>query len=153
MSDITLREPVSADAAAIIAIENACFSDPWEDENFQRIAESPEGNCRVAEQDGRVVGYWIGSRIDDEAELANLAVDPELHHKGIGRLLLEDFLVHVGAPQGTTIFLEVRASNTPAIQLYRRYGFTDLARRKGYYQHPEEDALVMARRPRVVRTD
>ena len=39
MSDITLREPVSADAAAIIAIENACFSDPWEDDNFQRLAD------------------------------------------------------------------------------------------------------------------
>lgn len=153
MSDITLREPVAADAAAIIAIEHAVFSDPWEDESFQRLADNPDGNCHVAEQDGRVVGYWIGSRIDDEAELANLAVDPALHRQGIGRLLLEDFLLHVGAPQGTTVFLEVRASNTPAIQLYRRYGFTDLARRKGYYMHPVEDALVMARRPSVVRTD
>jgi ribosomal-protein-alanine N-acetyltransferase len=152
MSEITLRVPVSSDAAALIAIENACFTDPWEDESFQRLADNHEGNCRVAELDGRVVGYWIGSRIDDEAELANLAVDPALQRGGIGRALLEDFLTHVGAPQGTTVFLEVRASNTPAIQLYRRYGFTDLARRTGYYMHPEEDALVMARRPSVVRT-
>ena len=153
MSDITVRAPVPADVSAMIAIERASFSDPWGDESFRQLAESADGHCRVAEQYGLVVGYWVGSRIDDEAELANLAVNPALRRGGIGRVLLEDFLRQVGATEGTTVFLEVRASNRAAIELYRGYGFTELARRKGYYMRPDEDALVMARRPRVVRTD
>jgi ribosomal-protein-alanine N-acetyltransferase len=95
--------------------------------------------------DGQVVGYWVGQRIDDEAELANLAVAPEARGQGIGRLLLDDFIKTVGGLARTTIFLEVRASNATAIRMYLTAGFAELTRRKGYYSRPVEDALVMAR--------
>lgn len=150
-SDISIRAPRPEDFDAIVAIEQSSFSDAWEPENFRRLVEPPAEHCRVAEREGTVVGYWIGSRIDDEAELANLAVDLNVRRAGVGARLLEDFLEHVGALEGTTVFLEVRLSNIAAIALYRRYGFTELARRKAYYQKPEEDALVMARKPARIR--
>lgn len=146
-----IRGPRPDDFDAIVAIEQASFSDPWEPANFRRLVTPPAEHCRVAERDGRVVGYWIGSRIDDEAELANLAVDPSARRAGAGAALLEDFLQHVGADERTTVFLEVRASNASAMVLYRRYGFVELARRKGYYSKPIEDAAVMARKPARIR--
>lgn len=135
----------------MITIEQACFSDPWEPQNFYALVTPPSDHCRVALREGQVLGYWVGSRIDDEAELANLAVDPSLQRAGVGKLLLEDFLEQVGAAARTTVFLEVRVSNDAALRLYRRYGFVELARRKGYYHHPVEDAVVMARKPAQIR--
>lgn len=150
-SELIIRAPRPEDFEAIVAIEQASFADAWEPENFRSLVTPPAEHCRVAERDGKLLGYWIGSRIDDEAELANLAVDPTLRRAGVGAKLLQDFLDHVGALEGTTVFLEVRVSNAPAIALYRRYGFAELARRKAYYQKPEEDAAVMARRPARIR--
>lgn len=150
-AEVVVRAPVLEDCAAMIAIERACFSDPWEPENFYALVSPPSDHCRVALREGKLLGYWIGSRIDDEAELANLAVDPGLRRAGVGMLLLEDFLEQVGAALRTTVFLEVRASNDAALRLYRRYGFVELARRKGYYHQPVEDALVMARKPGRIR--
>lgn len=144
---VTLRPPTNADLDAILEIETASFSDPWSVASFRRLVEPPCEHCRVAELDGRVVGYWIGSRVADEAELANLAVAPTARRSGAGAMLLENFLRHVEADRGTTVFLEVRVSNAPAILLYQRFGFSELARRKGYYQMPDEDALIMARKP------
>lgn len=149
--DVLLRAPVPADCDAMVAIEQACFADPWEPQNFRRLVQPPAEHCRVALRDGVLLGYWVGSRIDDEAELANLAVAPGCQRAGVGARLLEDFLTQVGALARTTVFLEVRASNDAALRLYRRYGFVELARRKGYYQKPAEDALVMARKPAQIR--
>ncbi len=150
-SELIIRRPRPEDFEAIVAIEQASFADAWEPENFYNLVTPPAEHCRVAERDGKLVGYWVGSRIDEEAELANLAVDPALRRSGVGARLLADFLDHVGALERTTVFLEVRVSNAPAIALYRRYGFAELSRRKAYYQKPEEDAAVMARRPARIR--
>lgn len=150
-SEIIIRPPVPEDFEAMVAIEEASFSDPWEPPNFRSLVTAPAEHCRVAEREGKLLGYWVGSRIDDEAELANLAVNPDVRRAGVGAKLLENFLDHVGAADRTTVFLEVRASNTAAQKLYTWYGFVELARRKGYYTKPDEDATVMARRPAQIR--
>lgn len=149
-SSIIIREARAQDEAGCIAIERASFGDPWSDESFTRLVTVQREHIRIAEVQGTVVGYWVGSRIDDEAELANLAVDPARRRSGVGGQLLDHFLKHVGAHQRTTVFLEVRASNVGAQELYMRRGFEPLHRRKGYYSHPTEDAVVMVRVPRAV---
>lgn len=148
--DIVVREARPQDAAACIAIERASFGDPWSDESFTRLVTVQREHIRVAELGAAVVGYWIGSRIDDEAELANLAVDPTQRRAGVGGRLLDHFLKHVGAHERTTVFLEVRASNVGAQELYMGRGFEPIHRRKGYYSQPTEDALVMVREPRAL---
>ncbi len=82
----------------------------------------------------------------DEAELFNLAVDPAYQGQGLAKELLQRFFAIVEAAGGTRIFLEVRASNLQAQALYLRTGFAVIGRRKKYYQHPEEDALIMEKK-------
>ncbi len=144
---VTLRQARDADRAAISAIERASFTDAWPDHSFLELLSRNPEMLWVAEVAGQVIGYWVGRRIGDEAELQNLAVHPEWRGQGIGRRLLEDFIEAVGGDVDTVIFLEVRMSNRAAIALYEAFGFREIDRRKGYYARPAEDALVMARDP------
>ena len=74
-----------------------------------------------------------------EAETLNIAVDPTSRRRGAAQALLLAFLErHDGE-----VFLEVRASNVPAISLYRKLGFVEVGSRPGYYHSPVENALVM----------
>lgn len=144
---VVIREPLPADAVRLHVIEKQCFPDPWPLHAFAELCDGSRSDCWVAEVDGVVVGYWIGRRIGDEAELANLAVAPDAQGRGVGPRLLYDFIDAVDGHVNTVVFLEVRASNTRALALYERFGFEELSRRSKYYSRPEEDAIVMVRRP------
>jgi [ribosomal protein S18]-alanine N-acetyltransferase len=102
--------------------------------------------CRAA--DGLVVAYCAVWMIFDELHINNLAVLPAWRRQEVASTLLTHVLeagARAGAVRGT---LEVRASNTPAIALYRRFGFEQRGRRLRYYTNPEEDALVLWREGR-----
>ncbi|MCD8574839.1 MAG: ribosomal protein S18-alanine N-acetyltransferase [Erysipelotrichaceae bacterium] len=90
-----------------------------------------------------VVGFISGLVIDDSAELLNIGIDVKHQGQGYGRKLLTQWLDHLIKKNIKTIFCEVRASNTSAIRLYTQCGFKQTRRRKGYYEHPDEDGLEM----------
>ena len=98
---------------------------------------------------GDIQGFAIGQAVAGEAELLTLATAPEARREGRGRACLrafEDAAVSRGAER---LFLEVAADNGAALALYRSEGYTDLARRIGYYARPEGDrvdALVLEKR-------
>jgi ribosomal-protein-alanine acetyltransferase len=108
--------------------------------SWPAIDWSPPRRCLVAEEDGRVLGLLLAScPAPDEAEILTLAVHPEHRRRGAGSALLRTFL----AGRCGRVLLEVRSSNLPARRLYERFGFTEFARRRGYYQSPPEDAVVL----------
>lgn len=144
---IHIRAPKPGDAGRLYEIERACFPDPWPAHSFVELCDGSRSDCWVAEVGGEVVGYWIGRRIDEEAELANFAVAPDRQGQGIGRELLRDFIETVGGLRRTTIYLEVRVSNAAALKLYAAEGFKEVGRRNAYYTKPVEDAIVMSREP------
>jgi ribosomal-protein-alanine N-acetyltransferase len=80
----------------------------------------------------------------DEAELRNIAVDPPHQRKGIARALLAEGIRTLQQAGVRQLFLEVRASNQPALAFYAAAGFQLLYTRHNYYHDPVEDALVMA---------
>lgn len=92
-----------------------------------------------------VVGYLIFSYIFDEGELLRIAVHPLHKRKGIASLLIRQMLNEAKARNIKHWFLEVRASNSPAIRIYEKFGFTVMGRRKSYYKgpHGKEDAITM----------
>jgi ribosomal-protein-alanine N-acetyltransferase len=92
-----------------------------------------------------LVGYGGLIAYDDEAHVATLAVTKALQGERVGSLLL-DALLEEADKRSPVVLLEVRADNTVAQQLYLRRGFTEIGRRRGYYQPSGADAVVMKRK-------
>ena len=81
----------------------------------------------------------------DEGYITNVAVRPDCRKQGVAGKLLQVFLDFAQANHLAFLTLEVRASNYPAIALYGSRGFRGVGRRKNYYEHPREDAIIMTR--------
>lgn len=129
--------------AQIAALEQLCFSDPWSENSVRGECENPLSFWLVALEDDQVVGYIGSQSVPPEADVMNLAVAPTYRRRGIGRSLMQA-LTEVLHSQGIeSLFLEVRASNDPALALYGEFGFTEVGRRKKYYVNPTEDALIL----------
>ena len=99
----------------------------------------------VAIEDQDIAGAVASREAADEAEILNLAVARDWRRRGIGRRLIETALQGAVAAGVRRVFLEVRESNAVARVFYRRLGFTETGRRRGYYHHPAEDALLLSR--------
>ena len=139
--------PMNADHLDEVAeLERICFSTPW---SRNMLAEELENACSaflVAEDDtGKVAGYAGLQVILDEGYITNVAVRPECRRNGIAGKLLQVFLDFGQANHLAFLTLEVRASNYDAIALYGSRGFRSVGRRKNYYEHPKEDAIIMTR--------
>lgn len=95
----------------------------------------------------RQSGFALGRVIADEAELITIAVEPTARRQGTGRALLAAFEAEARALGAVTTFLEVAADNTAALALYRRAGWDETGRRKGYYATAAGwiDAVTMAK--------
>lgn len=142
-----VRPATLDDVPGIVEIERASFGDPWSVASFRGTFANEGAIVQVAEQEGRVIGYFVAWVIGDEAELANLAVAPTERRGGVGALLLDALLRELESRGGATVFLEVRDGNAAARTLYASRGFEVTGRRKGYYRAPVEDAVLMRRRP------
>lgn len=134
-----VRAAVPSDLQILIEIEAESFTDlPWPLESFLAY------DCLVAEVAGRVAGFLIsreifaGKEAPPEREILNLAVAKRFRRLGVATCLLEFEL-----KREAIFFLEVRESNDAAQTLYRRFGFTEIGHRDGYYQNPSETAIVM----------
>lgn len=130
----------------VLEIEKLSFTDPWSREMFRSELEVGGGTyARMAERDGRLLGYSLAVLVADEAHLGNLAVHPEARGVGVGQALLDDLFQVAEKRRATRLTLEVRESNERARKFYYRNGFIDVAIRKNYYRNPVEDAIVMLR--------
>jgi [ribosomal protein S18]-alanine N-acetyltransferase len=128
-----------ADASDIAGIERVQASSP--EAAHWKAAQYLDYDCWVAIADDRVAGFLVSRAIVDEREILNVAVDPEVRRRGIGEALIRREL-DCGAHAW---FLEVRQSNETARRLYGRLGFIEASRRRGYYDSPREDAIVMTK--------
>ena len=146
MADVIIRQALPSDAEDMYEIEMICFPDPWSlDSIHYELEENPRAFYVVAEHSGQVVGYAGLWWIEDEGHITNIAVKPGFRNRkiaeGIVSVLL-DFTIHEGIRHHT---LEVRRGNEPALNLYKKFGFTVEGVRKGYYKFEGEDALIMWR--------
>ena len=139
----TTRKMTADDVAALVKIENTCFTDPWSENMVADLVDSTWDEVWVLESDEMIVGYINYRFIAGEGELMRIAVLPELRGHGLSRKLMDIMTEDAAKNDVSDITLEVRAGNVPAIGLYKSYGFKEEAVRKGYYHNPTEDALIM----------
>ena len=143
MKDVIIRTMNNDDLPRVMEIEREVFSDPWQEVMFLQELEGQSAFLLEKREDKEVIGYICGIKILDEYMITNIAIRKEEQHRGFGKMLLS-FLIKEMIKEGCQkCFLEVRASNQEAIDFYTGYGFEVLGKRKEYYHHPVEDALVM----------
>lgn len=130
----------------IAALERQSFSVPWTEEMLRQELESLNTSCIVAvDETRRVLGYASLTVVLDEGYINNIAVDKPYRRQGLASDLLGVFLKFAKAQHLAFLTLEVRPNNLAAIALYEKFGFTQVGRRKNYYDRPVEDALLMTR--------
>lgn len=149
MSDATLRPLRWWDVESLLPLEQQLFGRwAWSAETFWSELAAP-GRWYVAAElaGGELAGYAGLSATGAEADVQTIAVAPSAQGRGVGALLLQGLLDEAARRGCTTVLLEVRADNAPAIRLYERHGFVRIALRRGYYQPGDVDAHIMRLRP------
>ncbi len=151
LSKYVISEAVLNDVHRLYAIECASFSEPWSERSLAEFIVNRERSfCLAARENGspdaKILGYVGFQYVLDEGEIANLAVDPDYRGSGVGYALLETLVTVCHTLGIRVIHLEVRPSNIGALTLYRKCGFEEDGRRRGYYADTGEDALLMSRK-------
>lgn len=136
-----IRPMTAADVPSVAALEKLCFSDPWSVSSIASELDNPLSLWLVWEEDGTAAAYLGVQRVPPQADVMNVAVSPALRRRGIARALFAELERRL--PEIDELFLEVRASNSGAIALYRTLGFERVGRRPNYYLDPREDALIL----------
>lgn len=135
------------DIAEVMDMERQCFKYHWTEEQFRLGLE--KGAFHILgigrTEHGHLVGYLAFSTVLDEMEILNLAVLPEYRKRGHGAKLLQTLLSYCRNNGIVKGFLDVKASNAPAIDLYLKFGFKKIGVRKKYYPDTGEDAILLKR--------
>ena len=139
----------ATDLTAILHIEKQAYSHPWSTQIFKDCLQQKRNQCWLFEQQ-TIQAYGVISLIVSqgqviEAEILNLTVAPQQQRQGLGHTMLKHLLKQ--SQSAETVYLEVRASNQVAINLYHRCGFHTIGTRPNYYpknKQQREDALILA---------
>jgi len=129
---------------SVIRIETQVYPRPWSLPLFMSEISLRNSRYYVAARVGGVVAGYAGLMFNgDEAHVTTIAVDPAWHRHQIGTRLLLELTRECRARGLRHLTLEVRVSNTPAQEMYKKFGFAPAGIRRNYYAETNEDALVM----------
>lgn len=153
-----LRQPIDAPIEArlapmhesdlddVLALEQQAYPHPWQRKHFTDCLASGY-QVQLLKAGDTLLGYFVAMPGFEEAHLLNLAVAPKHQHQGWALLLLQALVLWARGKGLQWLWLEARASNTRAVQVYKAHGFRQVGVRKQYYpasQGQREDALVMS---------
>jgi ribosomal-protein-alanine N-acetyltransferase len=142
-----LRAMTVASLDGVLELEDAIYPFPWTRGNFVDSLVAGYTAWTLNHVDGDLVGYCVAMTGVGEMHLLNITVAPTARRCGHARRMLADLVRLCRLRQASRLWLEVRESNADAREVYRRLGFAQVGRRKGYYPAPEgqrEDAVVMS---------
>ncbi|MFT7722909.1 MAG: ribosomal protein S18-alanine N-acetyltransferase [Roseateles sp.] len=136
-----------ADLTEVMAAERQAYPVPWTHGNFvdSLAAGYPAEVLRGPR--AALLGYWVAMPGVDEMHLLNITVAPPWQGRGLAVAMLERLVAACRQRGLAQLWLEVRVSNQRARDVYRRYGFAEVGRRRAYYpvrQGPREDAVLMS---------
>lgn len=143
---IVYRRMKPEDVPAVSRLEQETFSMPWSEKDFLDMVEKEDARYYVAEREGQLLGCCGLLMIAGEGNITNVMVAPWARNQGIGTEMLRHLLSE-GSREGMTAYtLEVRVSNAAAIHVYEKLGFVSEGIRPGFYEKPEEDAMILWKR-------
>lgn len=138
---------VAADLDQVIAIESAVYPHPWSRGNFVDSLKA-QYDATVCLSGEKILAYWLLMHAPDASHLLNFSVEPSHQRQGLGSKLLNRLLRVLRDRSVDAVVLEVRPTNSGALNLYDRAGFERIGVRRGYYpaaDRQREDAIVMRR--------
>jgi len=146
---LRISEMTEIDLKDVVIIESLSFSIPWSEEMFKSelsldFAHNFTGKLSLNETGDFLVGYICSWLFHGEAHILNIAVHPDYRRLGLGTHLMQFFIGFCRTKEVKTLTLDVRSSNHPAIEMYRKMGFRKRGLRPHYYADNGEDALIMA---------
>jgi ribosomal-protein-alanine N-acetyltransferase len=144
-SNAAFRVMLEDDLDDVIAIEESVYPFPWTRGIFHDCLNIGY-RCRVLERNKKIIAYSVMSIAAGESHLLTIVVAKEEQGKGYGKKILNEMIQQAVIHCVNTMYLEVRTSNTTAIQLYEQRGFNELGIRSKYYpaEKGREDALILA---------
>jgi [ribosomal protein S18]-alanine N-acetyltransferase len=145
MESLYFRSITLADISAITQIEQATQPIPWTEQIFTDCLKVGYQGWVLALA-SETVGFVLVSVAAGESHILDIAISPNHQRKGYGKYLMQQLLKELKQQQVMVVFLEVRISNIQAQGLYKKLGFSEIGRRKDYYQAKQgrEDAIVMS---------
>lgn len=136
----------AGDLVAMLALERASYSHPWSEASLISAVEDPEVDVLVLREPGRdLAAHCIFQVVAGELHVHNLAVSPAFRRQGLARFVVELVQGLAIRRRALVAYLEVREGNAAARGLYQALGYEPIGRRRGYYDTPVEDALVLRR--------
>lgn len=145
MEGIVIRDMNGHDFPDVYALETGCDPMPWSVNALRYEIENKESILKVAVRDNNVIGYMCIRTLLDITHVMKINVLPEYRRNRIGSALLIESLKKLRSLKSDVkhVTLEVRESNSAAIELYNKFGFRKTGNRRNYYNNPLEDGLVM----------
>jgi ribosomal-protein-alanine N-acetyltransferase len=140
---VHVRWMVRRDFADVLAIEQACFEFPWNENDFLNCLH--QRNCigMVAEYEGHVVGFMVYETLKNKILLTNIATSPEFRRQGIARQMIQKLISKLVHQHRNKIVIEIRETNLPALVFFRSLRFRAVAALKNFYDDMDEDAYVL----------
>lgn len=146
MSKIIIKNMADNHIRTISELEKICFSQPWSENSLSEELDNRTAHFLVAENEtGTVMGYIGVFVVCESCYISNVAVFPDFRRSGVGKALLDAASETAKEFGAESVSLEVRPSNTAAIQLYISSGFEEVGLRKNFYRSPVEDALILTK--------
>ena len=142
-NNLIIRPMTKDDVDSVYIVEEDCFVDPWSKESIRKELKNDLARYLVAQLDNKIVGYIGVWFVVDEGHITNVAVHSDYRGKKIGDNLVKEMIQLCKQSNIVAMTLEVRASNSIAQNLYRKYGFKMGGIRKEYYSDNKEDAIIM----------
>ena len=140
---MTIEPMAERHLEAVAAIERVCFHEPWSVGALREELDNPNNLFLACVRGDKVAGYVGCQTVLDEGYITNVAVSPDCRRQGVAAALLAELRRRAADKELSFITLEVRASNEPAIALYKGAGYVPVGTRRNFYSHPTEAALLM----------
>jgi ribosomal-protein-alanine N-acetyltransferase len=129
--------------SVLAQLHGSCFREGWSAETFERLLASPGSFALLARHDTADIGFVLARIAADEAEILSVGVAAPARRQGFAAQMILAAATQADKAGATKMFLEVGTENAAAQALYRKLGFQEVGRRRGYYRDGSGDGITM----------